>query len=210
MKKGFRLQPRRRQSASRFFLTALIVAVVIFVIAEIVQMHPWTRYSHRATPTSGTVAPSVPVDRLAGFQVFLRRGGCHGACPYYALKVGDGDLEYVGVRDVTKRGKITEPARQEEMRQLLKLVENASFFSLKDSYDLASPDCRAVRADAPTFTIGVTLNGKTKVVKANEGCTSVPKQLEALATGIDRVTRSARWTGIAPATATPPAGTSSP
>lgn len=180
-----------------------MIAVLIFVVAEIVQLHPWSRHGGGLAPASSSAALPVTADDLAGFQVFLRRQGCNGGCPYYALKAGGRTLQYIGVRDVVKRGKFAAPLAKEQLRRLLELVEKASFFSLNESYDLGSGKCRAARADAPTFTVGVTLNGQTKVVTANEGCADVPKQLTELAAGIDRITESSRWTGVAAAAHSP-------
>lgn len=188
---------RRRQSPTRFFLTALAIAVVIFAVAEVVQHPPWKGGGGRGrAPASATAALPVTADELGGFQVFLRRGGCGGGCPYYALDVGGGKLQYVGVRDVARQGTVTVPAGEDLSRRLLKEVEQASFFSLADSYDLTDSGCEAARTDAPNFTLGVTLNGETKVVKANMGCTNVPKSLTELAAAIDRLTDSAQWTDV--------------
>lgn len=179
----------------RFFLTALAIAVVIFAVAEIIQHQPWKGGGGQRVPVTATAVMPVPADELAGFQVFLRRGGCGGDCPYYALDVGGGKLQYVGVRGVARQGTISVPVDEGLLRRLLKRVEQASFFSLADSYDLADPDCRATRTDSPDFTVGVTLDGDTKIIKANIGCANVPKRLTELAAAIDRLTNSARWTG---------------
>jgi Domain of unknown function (DUF6438) len=195
---------RRRQGPARFFLTALAIAILIFAVVEIIQHQPWKSGGTRRAPASATQLLPIPADELAGFQLFLRRGGCNGDCPYYALEIENGKLQYVGVHGVAKQGKLTVTVGEEESRTLLGLVEQASFFSLADSYDLADPGCKATRTDAADFTVGVTLNGQTKVIKANEGCTDVPKKLIELADGIDRVTGSAQWTGIGNP---PPAGT---
>lgn len=195
MSDRFRRPRRRRQSPTRFFLTALAIAIVIFAIAEIIQHQPWKGTARQRTPVTATAVMPVPTNELAGFEVFLRRGGCGGDCPYYALDIGEGKLQYVGVRDVARQGTVTVPADEELSRQLLKQIEQASFFSLADSYDLTDPGCHASRTDAPNFTVGVTLNGDTKVVKASMGCTDVPERLTELAAAIDRLTNSVQWTG---------------
>ncbi|MGH8270979.1 MAG: hypothetical protein ACRESG_01475, partial [Gammaproteobacteria bacterium] len=123
---------------------------------------------------------------------------------YYALSAKQNSLEYVGVRGVKKRGDVKVPLTAERKRELLKLVRKASFFALADSYDLTDANCKRQRANAPGFTVGVKLNGETKIVRVNEACSNVPPRLIALARGIDRVSDSAQWTGVANA---PPSAT---
>lgn len=196
---------RRRNSPGRFFLSAVLIAVAIFLVVKFVQgWRPWPA-AHRqaAAPLPATAAMPDTAGSLKGFQLLLRRDGCNGECPYYALMYRAGTLQYVGVRGVSKRGKVSERIPVDEQRSLLALVDHSNFFALHDSYDLASPGCASSRADAPSFTVGVTLNGETKIIKVNEACTNVPLALRRLADGIDRTTHSARWTGVAtPAAAT--------
>ncbi len=204
MKQFFRHRGRRR-SSGRFFLTALMVAVIIFLGVKLIEgWRPWQVPPHSPAPSNATAAIAESADNLQGFEVFLRRGGCNGGCPYYALMYKKGTLEYVGVRGVKKQGKVTRAFPEFEQRKLLALVEQAAFFTLGKSYQLASAGCRSTRTDAPTFTVGVTLNGQTKIVKVNEACRNVPSKLRKLAQGIDRLTNSSHWTGVtsAPAGAT--------
>jgi len=195
MKKPSRYR-RRRSSPARFFLTALAIAVVIFFIVSWIQRWQGSHQQPRtSTASSATAAIAESQDNLQGFQIFLRRDGCNGGCPYYALMYKKGQLQYVGVRGVKKRGKLTVPVSRPEQKQLLKLVENAAFFNLGNSYQLSDAGCGSTRTDAPKFTVGVTLNGQTKIVKANEACANIPHALRKLAAGIDRVTHSVQWTG---------------
>lgn len=198
---------RRRQRPGLFFLSALVIAIVIFVVAELVQfwVHHGEKTARQETPASVTaLMPQPSGDELAGFKLFMHRAGCKSGCPNYALSAKGDILEYVGVRGVKKRGDVKEPLATARKRELLQLVRKASFFALADSYDPANAACKLKQVDAPTFTIGITLNGETKVVRANEGCANVPPRLRALARGIDRVSNSARWTGVVnvPASAT--------
>jgi len=196
MRESPRYRRRRRRSSARFFVTALVIAVLIFVAVKWIEswQHRHEQAQHKPA-SSATAAIAESQDSLQGFQVFLRRNGCNGGCPYYAVMYKEGKLQYVGVHGVKKRGKVTIPVPMRQRKQLLKLVQNAAFFNMGNSYQLADPACGSTRTDAPKFTVGVTLNGQTKVVKANEACTNVPGPLRKLAAGIDRVTHSDQWTG---------------
>lgn len=147
-------------------------------------------------------------DNLKGFEVVLWRQGCAAGCPDYALHYADGKLHYTGIRDVIKRGNLSINFDSYHQHRMLKLVEQAAFFGLGDDYTLKSKKCRPSRSNAAVYVVLVKLNGETKKIKVNKGCTNVPPQLARLARGIDKLTHSARWTGIveAPAQATQDGG----
>ncbi len=191
---------RRRQRPGFFLLSALAIAIVIFVVVKLVQA--WSlkggekTAGQKAPATITALLPQPSGDSLASFELVLKRGGCESGCPYYALSAKENTLEYLGVRGVKKQGEAKEPLTTQRKRELLKLVRKAAFFTLADSYDLTDAGCKLKRTNAPTFTIGVKLNGGTKIVRANEGCSNVPPRLLALARGIDHVSDSAQWTGV--------------
>lgn len=197
---------RRRTSSVRFFTLAVLISVVIFVIVEFVPIllrhHPASK-QHTA-PANATAAIAAASDSLKGFEVILWRQGCADGCPDYALHYADGKLQYTGIRNVTRKGNLSEHFDAYHQHQLLKLVEQAAFFGVGDDYTLKSKACHPNRSNAAIYVVGITLNGETKKVKVNEGCTNVPPQLNQLALSIDKLTRSARWTGVikAPANAT--------
>ncbi len=200
MKRKNHRSGRRKLKGGNFFLTALLVAIVIFVIVEIVQNY-WApgaapKTAQNGAPATLSSAMPNPAASLAGFSLVLIRCRDSRGCPYYDLHVKANTLAYSGVRGVAKHGNLQVPLSRARKRKLLKLVRQARFFSLDDSYDLASPGCRATRTNAPTLTVGVTLNGVTKIVRANKACANVPSRLIALAEGIDRVTHSEQWTGV--------------
>ncbi|MGH8127534.1 MAG: DUF6438 domain-containing protein [Gammaproteobacteria bacterium] len=201
---------RRRRSTGRFLILAVLIAVIIFVIVEFIPMllrsHPAPQ--KQTTPSSITAAMAAASDSLKGFVVVLWRQGCAAGCPDYALHYADGKLQYTGIRNVIKKGNLSVNFDTYHQQQLLKLVEQAAFYGLGDDYTLQSKKCHPNRSNAAIYVVGVTLNGETKKVKVNEGCTNIPAQLGQLAKGIDKLTRSSHWTGIinAPANATQAGG----
>lgn len=202
-------RPRRRSSGSRFLVTAALLAVAIFVIIELVQagLRSHSKPSHHKAPVSATAAIAAANDSLQGFAVVLWRQGCVAGCPDYALHYAKGKLQYTGIRNVTRKGNLTVNFDRYHQKQLLALVQQAAFFSLSGNYTLKSVKCRPDRADAATYVIAVTLNGDTKEIKVNKGCTNVPKQLTKMTLGIDKLTQSRRWTGVGAASTTAEAAT---
>lgn len=186
------------RSGGRFFLLALVIAVVIFAAIKLV---PLTFHSHPKTttsksPVSTTAAIASASDSLKGFEVVLWRQGCPSGCPDYALHYAKGKLHYTGISGVKQKGNLSVEFDGYHQQQLLDLVEKAAFFSLKDDYTLKSKNCHPGKIGAPKYVLGVTLNGQTKKVSVNESCTNVPSSLTQLVDGIDKLTRSDRWTGI--------------
>jgi len=194
------------RSGSRFFLLALLIAVAIIVAIELIQygLHPHPKTVPSKSPESATAAIASSSDNLKGFEVVLWRQGCETGCPDYALHYAKGKLQYTGIRNVKKKGNLSVDFDGYHQQKLLDMVEKAAFFNLKDDYSLKSKNCHPGKIGESKYVLGVTLNGQTKKISVNEGCTNVPPKLSQLADGIDKLTRSSRWTGIgsAPAAAT--------
>ena len=191
-------RPRRRRSTRRFFVLAVLIAVTIFAVIEVIQFrlrsHPVPK--RQATAFSATAAIAAASDSLQGFEVVLWRQGCAAGCPDYALHYAAGKLQYTGIRDVSKTGNLSVNFDTHHQHQLLGLIERASFFGLGNDYILNSASCHPNRSDAAVYVVAVTLNGATKKVKVNKRCGNVPPQLSQLAQGIDQLTNSERWTGV--------------
>jgi len=191
----------------RLFMSALGIAVVVVIAVMIAErffpgpgVHG-TAASKKVASSSATQLMPTTAESLAGFALFMSRCKHTPDCPYYALSVKGNTLKYVGVRNVAKRGTIQQSLPSQRKREFLKLVQNARFFTLDDAYDLSNAKCKAKDMDAPTFTVGVTLNGETKVIQVNEACENVPSRLTNLARGIDRLSHSGQWTGTSGAKA---------
>jgi hypothetical protein len=186
------------RSGSRFFLLALLIAVVIIVVIELIQygLHSHPKTAPTKSPESATAAIASSSDSLKGFEVILWRQGCATGCPDYALHYAKGKLQYTGIRNVEKKGNLSVDFDGYHQQKLLDMVEKAAFFSLNDDYTLKSKDCHPGKIGKSKYVLGVTLNGQTKKINVNEGCTNVPPKLTRLADGIDKLTRSSRWTGI--------------
>lgn len=191
-----------RKSRSGLFWKALGGAIAILIIVEVITfLHRRPRKPNPVQHASVAATQSLPtsVDRLAGFQLFFHREGCKATCPQYAiLAKGDGSLQYVGVRNVTKRGTVHGTITKRQLNALLKQVESVSFFQIKPRYSLASHACKAKELHAPVFVIAVQLNGVQHKVRVNTGCSNVPPKLKQMASHIDQIVMTSRWTGKQP------------
>lgn len=183
-----------------FLVVAAVIAVAIFAITKFVQyeLHPRRSPTQQKTqaPETATAAIASAGDSLKGFEVVLWRQGCASGCPDYALHYAKGKLHYTGISGVERRGNLSVDFDKPRQEMLLRLVEKSSFFTLGNDYSLKNQKCRPSKVGAAKYIVGVTLNGQTKKVSVNEGCTNIPGKLSGLANGIDKLAQSSRWTGI--------------
>lgn len=184
-----------RLSGGRFFITAVLVAVVIFAVVEAIQYefrsHPAAQSSK--TPVNATAAIASASDSLQGFEVVLWHKGCSAGCPDYALHYKDGLLHYTGIREVAKKGNVSTSFDRYHQMKLLELVQKARFFDLGDDYTLKSSKCHPGKVGAAKYVLGVTLNGQTRKITVNEGCTNIPPKLTHLMQGFDKLADADRW-----------------
>jgi hypothetical protein len=118
-------------------------------------------------------------------------------CDAYKIAVtGDGLVVYEGkqsVRIVGKREKKIDPAA---VQKLVQQFQDIHYFELEDEYLCTKgPDgnCWVWETDLPTTYTSLSLNGKTKKIKAYAG---VPEELEKLERTIFEVTGSRQWAAI--------------
>ncbi|MBL8077298.1 MAG: hypothetical protein JNM55_04990 [Anaerolineales bacterium] len=129
----------------------------------------------------------------ADLLIVMERSGCFGTCPIYNLTIhADGNVEYEGVDFVTIKGKQDASINSEQIKELVKSINDADFFSLEDKY-------YAQVTDMPSITLSITLNGRSKSVwhYGPLDCFSfgenAPQKLCDLENKIDKVVNSEQW-----------------
>jgi hypothetical protein len=129
--------------------------------------------------------------------ILVQHGSCSsGICPVYEVTVtADGHVVYNGVANVSTKGRAE---RYIHPLLVLKLVDDlltANFFNYQDYY-INSGDC-------PTFlgtgyadiSISITIDGFTKKVMRNSGCTGFTgeQELIQLQSTIEEVVKVKQW-----------------
>ena len=116
-------------------------------------------------------------------------------CPSYAVDIlGDGSVTYCGVSYVEHRGLKTRQIDPEAVSMLYKLIEEANFFKLKDSYE-------GRISDGPTYKVTVTYRNQSKTILdylgAHDGMpevvTKIQNEIDAIAGTADWVKRDEIW-----------------
>lgn len=98
---------------------------------------------------------------------------CFGQCPVFKLTVyTSGLVDYEGIAFVEKEGKFSKQLSEATVDSITTLFLDANFFDFEDEY--TSPIM-----DFPTYYIGFTYDGKSKIVK---DYVSGPASLKALRT----------------------------
>lgn len=140
---------------------------------------------------------AIPANVLQHFEVFLHRKPCVGGCPVYAvLAKGAGEIQFVGGKNVAVTGTRTAPVTVGQLTALYRAVQQAEFFSVQDIYHNGpgGTGCEALEPGQPRVVIGVTRKARTKVVHYDSGCKGAPAALQNLASKIDQILNTARWT----------------
>ena len=122
-------------------------------------------------------------------KITLERTGCFGTCPSYRVEVrGDGSVLYRGHGDVTFKGIHHGLVPQSNVIELVKLFEQADYYSLRDEY-------RSSITDNPTQITSITIDGRQKQVVDYVGLPAgMPLAVAQLEPAIDRLSGSERWT----------------
>ena len=137
---------------------------------------------------------TIPADTL----ITLKRTDCFFTCPDYMVTISaDGKVVFEGNANVKVKGKSETTISPEKVQLLIKSFEKAKFFSLRNSYSLPEDGCRIYDGDAPSATISIVLNGKSKSIDHYLGChqkkgTAV-RALIKLENLIDDLTNTAQW-----------------
>jgi len=140
--------------------------------------------------------PAPDAEAAPGTKVSLERGPCFGTCPVYRVTLsGDGLIEFVGTRFVSRVGTDTARVAPEVVDSLLRSLEAGGFFSLADAYLPDAPACGRYHTDAPTVSLAVQATGRAKTVRHDHGCGGAPEALTGFERLVDSVAGTARWIG---------------
>lgn len=125
-------------------------------------------------------------DELKRLKVTLVRTMCNGFCPAYELSIsGDGNVSFDGQAYTDVEGKAEGKIEQSQVAEMVREINKAEFFALKDSYEVMA-------FDVPSYSIRVELGGKTKEVKTDG---PGPRKLFMLMNRVDQIANSAQWIG---------------
>jgi hypothetical protein len=99
----------------------------------------------------------VPVN-LTNVEIKLEKTACYGPCPVYSVTIyGDGTVLYDGIQNVANIGKNIHQISKEDVDEIVELIYELNYFSLKDRYD-------ANWTDDSTVITSVRINDDQKTV----------------------------------------------
>lgn len=125
---------------------------------------------------------------LKGVEIKLSRTACLGTCSDYSVSIrGDGSVHFTGRRFVLIPGNHEARISPEAVIQLVEKFENAKFFAARDKYI-------AGVTDNPTYTLSLTVAGKTKSVTDYVGTqVGMPLAIVDLEHDVDEMAGTERW-----------------
>ena len=170
-------------------------AAIVILLASIVlgacAASTLTKTEGAALPQANPAPQDVAVD---AFDVRLRRSGCYGKCPSYAVTIrDDGAVEFKGERFVaaagTQHGLVPAP----KMAALRNALRDPSFSALADDYTPAGPACGLWSTDAATVTMEFMLDGRHRTITHYLGCEGAPVLLRGIEKLIDDSAGVEHW-----------------
>jgi Domain of unknown function (DUF6438) len=126
--------------------------------------------------------------------ITMERTACFGYCPAYRLTIhGNGQVTYEGIAFVATQGTQTIQLSPEQVQSLIREIEQANFFQLKDAYAVEMTDLPGTRTS-------VTLNGRSKEVwhygsVGDPNLDNAPAALSNLERVIDQAVNVNQWVG---------------
>jgi hypothetical protein len=125
---------------------------------------------------------------LKSVKIELSRSVCYGRCPAYSVTIrGDGSVHFDGQRFVQIPGKHDARIAPDAVRELVRQFEKAKFFAAGDKYI-------AEVTDNPTYTLALTVGGKTKTVTDYVGeQVGMPLVITDLENAVDEAAGTERW-----------------
>ena len=146
-----------------------IVIIILSAIGLAVSLQLDLLYVPLFTPTN-----------LTDVEIKLEKTACYGPCPVYSVIIyGDGTVIYDGINHVDNIGKNTYHIAKDDIDDLIELIYDVNYFSLKDRYE-------ALHTDDSTVITSVKINDDAKTV-ANYGHYG-PDRLHKIEKKIDDLT----------------------
>jgi hypothetical protein len=129
-------------------------------------------------------------------MVSLKRGGCRGSCPEYAVYLSsDGRVVFVGFRNVKVPGISVGGVSAARARDVIARFQRAGYTELLDQYTMGGSACGRYAADAPIVETSLVSGSRFKAIQRDGGCTDAPPILNELEKLIDEVAQTAKWVG---------------
>ena len=125
---------------------------------------------------------------LKGVKIHLSRSMCYGTCPAYSVIIrGDGSVHFSGEKYVQIPGEHDARIAPDAVMELVRQFERAKFFATGDKYI-------AEVTDNPTYTLTLTVGGKTKTVTDYVGeQVGMPLVITDLENAVDEAAGTERW-----------------
>lgn len=156
-----------------------------------------------STPRGGDTTASSPVAAGAGGEhssrisaIRLERQPCFGACPVYAVEVDSaGRVRFEGRAHVQAMGTATADIPRHDFRGMADRLVQGGVLSFDSTYVVGAPGCGAYAIDLPIVTLSVIIDGTTKQIRHDYGCSGAPSALRGLHAMVDSVVKVSRWIG---------------
>lgn len=143
-------------------------------------------------PRRGATASAAP-DTIP--TLTLSRGACYGRCPIYSLALfDDGRTVFTGIQFTRLTGSDTAHVSRDAVDSLRRALESRRFDALPARITSGTTLCGAYAPDLPTVALSLRTGDAVHRVEYDGGCMDHPRWLDSLATLVDSVAGTSRWT----------------
>lgn len=149
-----------------------------------------------ADSTSDDGAPNAGAEeaRSRVSAVRLERQPCFGSCPVYVVDVDStGRVRFEGRAHVRAMGPATGDIAKDAFRGLSERLVASGVLSLDSSYVAGAAGCGLYATDLPVVILSLVVDGATKRVVHDYGCSGAPDALRGLHRMVDSVANTSRW-----------------
>lgn len=127
--------------------------------------------------------------------VMLDRGACHGTCPIYAVRLAaNGQVRFVGARFVSQLGVDSARVASASVEALRTAFADRKFSSVPSAIEFGTKHCGRYIADLSTVELTVRVATGEHRVRYDQGCGDHPPMLDTLASMVDSISGTSRWT----------------
>ena len=145
----------------------------------------------------GEVAADVAGEQRSRITAIrLERQPCFGTCPVYVVDVdSNGRVRFTGRAHVQTMGMVMADISKDDFRRMAERLVQSGVLSFDSTYVAGAPGCGAYATDMPIVTLSVVVDGTTKHIRHDYGCTGAPRTLRGLHAMVDSVANISRWVG---------------
>lgn len=169
---------------------AMMVCAITVHAQSLQDQFPPTSMSKNPTGKDASRSHEmVENDNHGIHKAMVEHTACYGSCPVYSVSITkNGDVEYIGIRNVPFIGKRKGKLDKWYVRNLFQFINDSNYFAFQNSFS------RPVTDHAYVYTQVVKVSGESKIIL--NYANSAPTIIWAIEETIDATAMKAVWDDV--------------